>query len=93
MSTNLKSGESEEVVITKVVPNYTFFLHKFFGNFSHPLAIFPRRIQFLVFKFEWRLNRSGPTCQWLSLPPGPACWSQPGLSRATYRSVAGAERL
>jgi hypothetical protein len=40
MSTNLKSGELEEVVITKVVPNYTFFLHKFFGNFSHPLAIF-----------------------------------------------------
>jgi hypothetical protein len=34
-------GESEEVAITKVVPNYTLFLHKFSGNFCHPLAIFP----------------------------------------------------
>jgi hypothetical protein len=33
-------GELEEVAITKVVPNYTFFLHKFYGGFSHPLAIF-----------------------------------------------------
>jgi hypothetical protein len=44
------NGESEEVVITKVVPNYIFFLHKISGNFSHPLAIFPRRIQFSAFK-------------------------------------------
>jgi hypothetical protein len=34
-------GESEEVPITNAVPNYTLFLHKFSGNFSHPLAIFP----------------------------------------------------
>jgi hypothetical protein len=32
-------GESEEVVITKVVHNYTFFLHKFSWNFSQVLAI------------------------------------------------------
>jgi hypothetical protein len=30
-----------QVAITKVVPNYTLFLHKFSGNYSHPLAIFP----------------------------------------------------
>jgi hypothetical protein len=32
--------ELEKVAITKVVPNYIFFLHKVSGNFSHPVAIF-----------------------------------------------------
>jgi hypothetical protein len=41
-------GESEEVAITKVVSNYTFFLHKFSRNFSPNLAIFPLLIQFLA---------------------------------------------
>jgi hypothetical protein len=34
-------AQSDKVVITKVVSNYIFFLQKFYGNFYHPLAIFP----------------------------------------------------
>jgi hypothetical protein len=49
----------------KVVPNYTFFLHKISGNFSHPLAIFPGDILIsaVICALEKNLNRR-PTCQW-----------------------------
>jgi hypothetical protein len=62
---NSKSvGESEEVAITKVVPNYTFFLHKFCENFYHPLAIFPvdNLISAIICELKNQIRR--PTCQW-----------------------------
>jgi hypothetical protein len=49
--------QSEEVTIIKVVPNYTFFLYKFSGNFSHPLAIFTgdNSISAVILEFENKL--------------------------------------
>jgi hypothetical protein len=54
--------ESEEAAITKVVPNYTFFPHKFSGNFSHPLAIFPvdNSILAVIFELENQLQCGPP---------------------------------
>jgi hypothetical protein len=65
LSNNFKiHGESEEVAITDVVPNYTFYLHKFSGNFSHPLAIFPvdNSISTVICELKNQIRR--PTCQW-----------------------------
>jgi hypothetical protein len=54
-------GESEKVAITKVVSNYTFFLQKFSGNFSHPLAIFPWGISISAVYLRVEKNESdGP---------------------------------
>jgi hypothetical protein len=42
LANNSKSVENQKkVAITKVVPNYTFFLHKFPGIFFHRITIFP----------------------------------------------------
>jgi hypothetical protein len=49
---NSKSVENQKKLQLQKLFNLYFFLHKFFGNFSHPLAIFPWGIQVSVFKFD-----------------------------------------
>jgi hypothetical protein len=68
-------GESEEVAITKVVSNYTFFLHKISRKFSPTLAIFPAvNSVFGDLISLWKRILEWPTCKLLFPPPGPACW-------------------
>jgi hypothetical protein len=52
-----------EFVITKVVPNFSFFLHKFSGNFYHPMPIFPVLEIILNLFLFWNLCHVGPTCR------------------------------
>jgi hypothetical protein len=57
-------GESEQVAITKVVPNYISLLHKFSGIFSPSLDIFSAVNSIsgdLI--LLWKRISSGPTCQ------------------------------
>jgi hypothetical protein len=72
-------GELEEVAITKVVPNYTFFLHKFYGGFSHPLAIFLGLNQFWQLILSWKINYQWSTYRpphfRSGLPVG-GCWAR-----------------
>jgi hypothetical protein len=56
----------------KSFPNYTFFLHKFSGNFSHPLTIFPVHNSITVVIFELENNCSiADLSVALRLTPGP----------------------
>jgi hypothetical protein len=57
--------------ITKIVPNYTYFLHKFSGNFSRPLAVFPvdNSSSSVIFELENQLQRA---------PPVRGCLFRPG---------------
>jgi hypothetical protein len=55
----------------KVVPNYTFFLHKV-SEFSHPLAIFPRDI--LILPVYLQVEKSNPTAH-LSVTV-PSTWAR-----------------
>jgi hypothetical protein len=57
------NSKSVEFVITKVVPNFTFFLHKFSGNFYQPMPIFAALETILNLFLFWNLCHVGPTCQ------------------------------
>jgi hypothetical protein len=71
----------------KVVPNYIFFLHKFSGIFSRPLAIFR---QFIC---ELKNLIRQPTCQWPFPPPGPTCQRTLGMSTPRADQLNGAACL
>jgi hypothetical protein len=61
----------------------------FWEFFSH-LAIFPLLIQCWRFNFIWKLYGSGPTCQRLLLPLGPACRRMLGTSTPRADPTDGA---
>jgi hypothetical protein len=62
-SCNYKSCSKLHLLSSKVVSNYTFFLHKFSWIFSHPLAIFfmDNLISAVIREMKNKIRR--PTCQ------------------------------
>jgi hypothetical protein len=80
-------GESKEVVITKVVPNYTFFLHEYCGNFI-TLWLVSRIGNHFEFIFSfWKFCHTGPTHHWSGCRRRATCQAASPTWHATHRPV------